>query len=118
MPFGGEVDHIISEKHGGTTSLKNLAFSCFQCNRNKGSDIASFAASSGILTQLFHPRRQVWRRNFAFDPNDDVTFLPLTPVGEVTLQILRLNTAKRVLHRFLLHSANRYPGDAGQQNPQ
>ena len=39
--FGCEVDHIISEKHGGATQLDNLAYACTFCNRHKGSDIGS-----------------------------------------------------------------------------
>ena len=39
--FGCEVDHIISEKHGGLTGPENLALACVTCNRAKGSDIAS-----------------------------------------------------------------------------
>ena len=35
-----EIDHVIAEKHGGATTLDNLAYACAQCNRNKGSDIA------------------------------------------------------------------------------
>lgn len=39
--FGCEVEHIIAEKHGGTTTADNLAMACLFCNRFKGSDIAS-----------------------------------------------------------------------------
>ncbi len=35
-----EMEHIISEKHGGTTSLENLALACPYCNRAKGTDLA------------------------------------------------------------------------------
>jgi 5-methylcytosine-specific restriction endonuclease McrA len=38
---GCEVDHIISQKHGGRTAEENLAFACFHCNRHKGSDLGS-----------------------------------------------------------------------------
>ena len=31
--FGCEVDHIISEKHGGPTDAGNLAYACAFCNR-------------------------------------------------------------------------------------
>lgn len=39
--FGCQVDHIISEKHGGATALDNLAYACAVCNRAKGSDVGS-----------------------------------------------------------------------------
>ena len=38
---GCEVDHIVAEKHGGATTEENLAYACFFCNRNKGSDQAA-----------------------------------------------------------------------------
>ena len=36
-----EIDHIIAQKHGGKTTLENLALSCLSCNRHKGSDLTS-----------------------------------------------------------------------------
>ncbi|MEH2116237.1 HNH endonuclease [Nostoc sp.] len=36
-----EVDHIIAVKHGGETTVENLALSCLSCNRHKGSDFAT-----------------------------------------------------------------------------
>lgn len=36
-----EVDHVRAEKHGGATILNNLCLSCFDCNRQKGSDLSS-----------------------------------------------------------------------------
>ena len=57
--FAHEVDHIIAEKHGGRTIADNLALACFDCNRFKGSDIASIDATSGEIIPLFNPRLQV-----------------------------------------------------------
>ena len=34
--FGGEVDHIVSEKHGGLTDAANLALACATFHRAKG----------------------------------------------------------------------------------
>lgn len=39
--FPHEVDHVIAEKHGGVTTADNLAFTCWRCNRRKGSDLGS-----------------------------------------------------------------------------
>jgi hypothetical protein len=39
--LGFQVDHIISLKHEGQTEPENLAWSCFACNNNKGSDIGT-----------------------------------------------------------------------------
>ena len=56
MLFSGEVDHVISEKHGGLTQEHNLAYACFSCNRNKGSDIGSLTPGTDALTRFFSPR--------------------------------------------------------------
>jgi 5-methylcytosine-specific restriction endonuclease McrA len=36
-----EPDHIIAVKHRGETIEGNLAWTCYVCNRAKGSDLAS-----------------------------------------------------------------------------
>ena len=54
--FGCQVDHVISEKHGGKTEPGNLAYACAFCNRHKGTDIASISQRTGKLTALFNPR--------------------------------------------------------------
>ena len=51
--FGHQVDHIVSRKHGGTSSLENLAYSCVLCNRYKGPDVASIDPQSGEVVRLF-----------------------------------------------------------------
>jgi 5-methylcytosine-specific restriction endonuclease McrA len=57
--FGCQVDHIVSEKHGGVTTEENLAFACTLCNRAKGTDIAGLDPPDGIVP-LFHPRLDRW----------------------------------------------------------
>lgn len=89
-----EVDHIIAEKHGGKTELANLAYACFQCNRHKGSDIASIDPQSGEVVQLFNPRTQSWEGHFRL--NSDGTISPLTPEGRTTVTLLRFNDPLRV----------------------
>lgn len=89
--FGCEVDHIISEKHGGPTQPDNLAYACLSCNRSKGSDIASLTPGTLALVRLFHPRRDRWHDHFLRDTTDGITLLPLTPIGEATARLLRFN---------------------------
>ncbi len=56
--FGCEVDHVLSEKHLGRTTLDNLALACFFCNRSKGSDLGSvLSADDPTLIRFFNPRR-------------------------------------------------------------
>jgi 5-methylcytosine-specific restriction endonuclease McrA len=49
-----EVDHIVSIKHRGETATENLCLSCFDCNRNKGSDIGSFDLDTDEFSPLFN----------------------------------------------------------------
>jgi 5-methylcytosine-specific restriction endonuclease McrA len=77
--FPHEADHIIAEKHGGVTTTENLALACFDCNRFKGSDIASLDPETGSLVALFNPRTQKWNEHFSLNAGLIET---LTPCGQ------------------------------------
>jgi 5-methylcytosine-specific restriction endonuclease McrA len=94
--FPHEPDHIVALKHGGQTSPENLALACFDCNRFKGSDIASIDPVSGVLAPLFNPRTQRWTDHFRLR---DGHISPLTPVGRATVSLLRLNLTQRIVVR-------------------
>lgn len=104
--FTHEPDHVISEKHGGTTSFENLAWACFDCNRFKGSDIASLDPVTGELVPLFHPRTQPWHEHFEVM---DGTICPVTSIGRATERLLKLNLDERVEVRKLLAKLGHYP---------
>ncbi|MEP0864238.1 HNH endonuclease [Funiculus sociatus GB2-A5] len=55
-----QVEHIISLKHGGSTTEDNLAYSCVFCNLNKGTDLGSIVWQTGELVRFFNPRRDFW----------------------------------------------------------
>ncbi|HKZ85474.1 MAG TPA: HNH endonuclease signature motif containing protein [Anaerolineae bacterium] len=95
-----EVDHVVAVKHGGETTLDNLAFACFQCNRYKGSDLASIDPQSGAITPLFNPRTQQWADHFRLN---GATIVPLTPEGRATVFLLRLNDPERIQERAVLN---------------
>lgn len=97
-PYRHEIDHVIAEKHGGRTELGNLAYACFQCNRYKGTDIASLDPHSGEVTRLFHPRAQKWEEHFAL--NEDGYIIPRTAEGRITAWLLRFNDPLRVQQRM------------------
>ena len=104
--FTHEPDHVIAEKHGGATSFENLAWACFDCNRFKGSDIASLDPLTGELVPLFDPRTQVWHEHFELIGGG--TIHPLTPIGRATEHLLKLNLDERVEARNLLAALGRY----------
>lgn len=66
-PF--EIDHVIPRMHGGPTTLGNHAYSCMNCNKHKGPNLAGFdrATSRTRLVRLFNPRRHRWAYHFEFD---------------------------------------------------
>lgn len=103
--FRFEMEHVISEKHGGRTEADNLALACPYCNRAKGSDIASIDSVTGELTPLFNPRTQLWNEHFVLEGSDIV---PLTPVGRVTVAILHMNDPERTLERERLIQSGRH----------
>ncbi len=103
--YGCQIDHIISEKHGGSTTDRNLAYACGACNAHKGSDIASIS-TAGELTRFFNPRTDAWNEHFQLS---GAAILPLTAVGEVTLRLLTINSADRIMERLLLQSTGHYP---------
>jgi hypothetical protein len=109
MFLGCEVDHIISEKHGGATTEENLAYSCLPCNRNKGSDVSSLIPGTSNLIRFFNPRVDRWGDHFQLDAEDGITIVPLTPIGEATARILGFNQADRLLERQTLREVGRYP---------
>ena len=104
LPF--QVDHIIAEKHDGATVEDNLALSCYYDNSYKGSNIAGIDPDTGKLTALFHPRRDVWEQHFAWNGAE---ILGRTPIGRVTIQVLRINLEERVALRQALIDEGVFP---------
>ena len=94
-----EVEHVIAEKHGGATALENLALSCFFCNRYKGPNLSGLDPTTGLLTALYDPRRDVWSEHFYWD---GAVLRGHTQRGRATIVVLRINDPPRVAHRSLL----------------
>src|SRR5215831_13370043 len=104
LPY--EIDHVIAEKHRGETRQENLCLACFDCNRHKGSDFASFDPETGDIVRLYNPRSDKWSDHFQLD---GPTIQPLTPQGRVTCFLLQLNDPERIIDRMDLLSAGAYP---------
>ncbi len=98
--FPNEIDHIIAEKHGGKTDADNLAFTCWRCNRHKGTDLGSFDPQTGEFSFLFNPRRQKWSEHFAFD---EAVIIGLTNEGRTTANLLQFNSNERLAERQRLN---------------
>ena len=102
--FPHQIDHIISRKHGGCSGIGNLAYACILCNRYRGTYIASIG-HSGRPIRLFDPRRDLWDDHLKLE---GPIIQPLTPIGEVTARMLRLNAAGRVIERRLFQALGSY----------
>ncbi len=95
-----EADHILPRKHGGETVFENMAFSCWRCNRHKGSDVGSFDfEADGVLVRFFNPRIDVWAEHFRLV---NALVKPLSPEARVTIKILRINDEERIEERTVL----------------
>ena len=109
-----EIDHVIAEKHGGATETNNLAYACAQCNRFKGSDIATIEPQTGQIVPLFNPRTQSWHEHFDLD---GAVIIARSPSGRATERLLQLNQVDRILLRRELIKAGRYPYRFGEDQP-
>jgi hypothetical protein len=94
--FPHEIDHIIAEKHDGKTEAENLAYTCWRCNRHKGSDLGSFDPENDQFSFLFNPRTQNWSEHFRFD---GTIIIGLTAEGRTTVRLLQLNHEERMEER-------------------
>jgi 5-methylcytosine-specific restriction endonuclease McrA len=101
-----EMEHVISEKHGGPTVEDNLALACPHCNRAKGSDIGSLDPQTSQLVPFFNPRSQLWQEHFRLEA---ARIVPLTAEGRVTVAIFQLNRPDRLQERERLIATNLYP---------
>ena len=104
LPF--QIDHIIAEKHGGLTTLENLAYCCLHCNAFKGPNIAGVNQETGDVVRLFHPRKDTWEEHFTWDGS---RLLSPTSIGQVTIAVLAINAPYRLEVRQALIAEGVFP---------
>ena len=110
--LGCHVDHIISIKHGGSTTVDNLAYACVVCNRQKGSDLGSIDWKTRNLVRFFNPRLDRWSEHFSLQ---EARIISRTSIGEVTIRILGFNSDSQIVERQTLIDEKRYPSSAAMQ---
>jgi hypothetical protein len=98
-PLPHAIDHIIARQHDGDTVTENLALACFFCNSYKGPNIAGLNPQTGRRVRLFHPRKDHWRRHFAWD---GPVLVGRTLTGRVTIALLEINRPEAVEFREYL----------------
>lgn len=103
-----EIEHIIPKKHGGRSSLGNLAYSCLRCSRCKGTNLAGLdrTLSPTKPVILFHPRRHKWDWHFRWD---GPVLIGRTSIGRVTVDVLNMNDSDRVELRAILIEEGVFP---------
>ena len=104
--FPHEPDQVIAEKHGGETTFANLALACLDCNRFKGTDVASLDPKSRKLVPLFNPRSDVWHEHFECR---DGVIMPGSGIARATERLLKLNLPARVEVRATLTRVGCFP---------
>jgi hypothetical protein len=82
---------VISLKHGGSSAVENLAYSCLRCNAWKGSDVGSLDGNR--IVPLFNPRMSHWQDHFIMR---GFVIESLTAEARVTARLLRLNIEQRL----------------------
>ena len=87
------IEHIRPRKHHGGDDADNLALACIDCNLHKGSNVAGYDPDTGSLTELFHPRHQIWSDHFEWLGD---TIVGQTAIGRTTVEVLELNSADRL----------------------
>jgi 5-methylcytosine-specific restriction endonuclease McrA len=105
------IEHIIPLSRGGTSTIDNLAFTCFGCNGHKYNKVTAPDPIDGQLVLLFHPRREQWQDHFSWS-TDFTRVIGLTPTGRATVEALRLNRLGVVNLRRLLILIGRHPPTA------
>ena len=101
------VEHVIAKQHGGNDDSDNLCLSCSECNWAKGPNLAGLL--DGKLIPLFHPRRQQWKRHFRWD---GTLLVGRTKSGIVTVRVLNMNDAARIMLRENLLIRRPFPADS------
>src|SRR5438477_9312068 len=86
------VEHIRARRHGGMSSLDNLAWACPRCNERKGTNLSGVDPDTNRIVRVFNPRRDAWARHFAWE---GLRIRGLTPKGRATAWLLEFNSDDR-----------------------
>lgn len=104
LPF--QIDHIVSQKHGGGNEFNNLAYACPHCNQHKGTDLTTFLDAYDDIEVIYNPRKHNWSDHFSVVDGEIVS---LTRVGTATIKLLSINEPERLIIRKLLMQKSLYP---------
>ncbi len=106
--FSFEIDHVIPRRHGGATTLENLALACYYCNNAKGVNLGGIDPDSGKVVRLFNPRRDNWKRHFRWDA---ARLVGRTQTARATIAVLEINSPEAVELREALLDEGLFPAE-------
>ena len=106
MPL--EIDHIIPEAAGGSSSEENLWLACVMCNKIKGTQTHARDLATARRVRLFNPQKQVWRDHFKWS-TDGTEIIGKTPCGRATVIALQLNRHLLIIARRHWITADLHP---------
>jgi hypothetical protein len=87
------LEHIRPRRHGGSSSLSNLAWACPRCNERKGTNLSSVDPDTDKPVRLFNPRRDSWTKHFVWV---GLRIRGVTAVGRTTAWLLEFNSEERL----------------------
>lgn len=98
FPF--EVEHIIPLSRQGSNEEANLALACRSCNLRKSNRVCGVPSGANTEVRFFHPRNDQWDEHFQVS-TESGEIAGRTPIGEVTLESLEMNSPAQVAARQL-----------------
>lgn len=90
------IEHVIARQHHGADDPSNLCLACDRCNLHKGPNLTGVDQQTQEIVPLFHPRRDVWSEHFQLR---GARIIGRTSKGQVTVDLLQMNSIKRVVLR-------------------
>lgn len=102
------TEHILPRKYGGSDDEDNLAYACPLCNENKLTTTEGRDSATGRIVRLFNPRTDDWNSHFIWSA-DGIDLIGLTPIGRITVAVLKINDAKRRYLRRLWTELRLHP---------
>jgi hypothetical protein len=106
-------EHVVPRVLGARSTMAELAWACPACNGHKYAKTQAPDSRTGRTVPLFNPRRQPWRRHFAWSA-DLMHIVGRTATGRATVEALHLNCPALIKLRTALRSVGEHPqrGDA------
>jgi hypothetical protein len=98
FPAARQLDHIIPRSAMGSDEDENLCICCIGCNLHKAARVIGVDPLSGIVSRMYHPRRDRWSEHFAWELRG-LRVVGLTPVGRATVVALQMNDSELVAAR-------------------